>query len=188
MKEIILGSASLRRQELLAKIGVKFKVAVSGIDEMIDEKNPLKCVRRLAYLKGMDVLSTNTDALVLTADTIVELNGKILGKPKDEKDAFLMLKNLSGKTHRVITAVFIGTKTEYELFHEETFVTVNKMSDSEIANYITKENVYDKAGSYAIQGDFGKHVSYIKGDYYNVVGLPLARVYEILKKKGIINA
>ncbi len=187
MREIILGSASIRRQDLLAKIGVKFKVSVSSIDENINIKNPLKHVRSLAYLKGIDVLNTNPDAFVLTADTIVVLKGKILGKPKDEKDAFLMLKSLSGKTHKVITAVFIGDKIEHELFHEETVVKVNKMSDSEIATYITRENVYDKSGSYAIQGDFGKYVSYIKGDYYNIVGLPLARVYKILKKKGIIN-
>lgn len=187
MKEIILGSASVRRQELLTKMGVKFKVVVSKVDENIGIKNPLNYVSKLAYLKGIDVLNRNSESVVLAADTIVELKGEILGKPKDERDAFSMLRKLSGNTHTVITAVFIGDKDSYVLFHSKTLVKVNTLTDSEIAIYLSSEDVFDKAGSYAIQGAFGKHISFIKGDYYNVVGLPLAIVYEALKARGIIN-
>lgn len=184
--KFILGSASARRQELLKKINVNYEVYISNIDEELDIKNPLKYVLKIAHLKGIEVLAKNTDALVLTADTIVKYKNEILSKPRGEEDAFLMLKKLSGKTHSVITAVFIGDSNGYDLFYEKTKVVVNHLTDQEIRDYLKTSEAYDKAGAYAIQGEFGKHIKKIKGDYYNVVGLPLNKVYRKLKIKGII--
>lgn len=184
--KIILGSASLRRQELLKKINVDYEVYISNIDEDLDIKNPIKYALKIAHLKGIEVLSKNPDCLVITADTIVKYKNEILGKPKSEEDAFLMLKKISGKTHFVITAVFIGDSNEYDLFYEKTKVKVNLLTDQEIKDYLKTKEAYDKAGAYAIQGEFGKYIKKIKGDYYNVVGLPLNKVYKNLKLRGIL--
>ena len=119
------------------------------------------------------------DFVVISADTIVAIEGKILGKPKDKSDAIQMLKSLSGRKHSVYTAVFVynSLKDSYESFVEDTPVEVASLSSEEIEDYLEKKEPYDKAGAYAIQGYFSRYIVGIEGDYYNVMGLPVGRLY-----------
>ena len=123
--------------------------------------------------------------MVISADTIVAIEGKILGKPKDKSDARQMLKTLSGRKHRVYTAVFVynSLKDSYESFVEDTPVEVANLSSEEIEDYLEKKEPYDKAGAYAIQGYFSRYIVGIEGDYYNVMGLPVGRLYRDYLKK-----
>ena len=125
------------------------------------------------------------DFVVISADTIVAIEGKILGKPKDKSDARQMLKTLSGRKHRVYTAVFVynSLKDSYESFVEDTPVEVARLSSEEIEDYLGKKEPYDKAGAYAIQGYFSRYIVGIEGDYYNVMGLPVGRLYRDYLKK-----
>lgn len=175
-KEIILASASPRRTEILSLARVKHRIVVKDHEEIIDEtKDAEDIVKDLAYQKAFAVYKDYQDEIVLGADTVVVLDG-ILGKPKDREDAFRMLKKLSNKTHKVITGVAILSKEAKRIFSETTNVTFRKMTDEEIYEYIDNENVYDKAGAYAIQGMASKYITKIDGDYYNVMGLPISRV------------
>lgn len=179
-KEIILASASPRRTELLTLAGIKHKVIVLEHEEVIDsKKSPSDIVKSLAYQKANAVFEKYNEDVVIGADTIVVLD-EILGKPKDRQDAFRMLKKLQGNTHQVMTGVAILSKEKQLVFYESTNVTFKKMSNDEIYEYIDSENVYDKAGAYAIQGSACKYISKIEGDYYNVMGLPVQRVYSEL--------
>lgn len=181
-KKIILASASPRRTEILTLAKINHEVIVKDHKEVIDQtKTPIQIVKSLAYQKAKAVFDDYQDDIVIGADTIVVCD-KILGKPKDRLDAYKMLKMLSNKTHQVITGVAILSKERISNFAEVTNVTFKEMSDEDIYEYIDSENVYDKAGAYAIQGMAGKFISKIEGDYYNVVGLPMCRVSEELRK------
>lgn len=188
--KIILASASPRRKELLELLNVKFKVIPSTIKEITTKKLPNDIVIDLAKQKANDVKSkVNQDCIIISADTIVVLNNKIMGKPKNQDDAFNMLKALQNNTHSVFTGVYIIIResnifTEYN-FYEKTDVTMYKISDENIMNYIKTNEPMDKAGSYAIQGIFSVNIKSIKGEYNNVVGLPIAKLYNFLLKKGI---
>ena len=173
MRKIILASASPRRKELLEQIGLEFSIMPSYAKETYKETRPDKIVEELSALKAIDVADRLDDSyIVIGADTIVVADEKILGKPKDEKDAFLMLESLQGKTHQVYSGVTLvvshGDKKIIKRFHEKT--------KEQIKAYIATGEPMDKAGAYAIQGFFAQYIKGIVGDYYNVVGLPLAHL------------
>lgn len=182
--KIILASASPRRKELLTQIGVKFDVMVSDKETDIDSSNPVKACEKQAMQKALDIeekaaLKYREDYIIIAADTIVSLEGSILGKPKDREDARLMLERISGKKHKVYTAVcvFNSRLKTHKSFVEETAVEVAELSKEDIDFYLSKDEAYDKAGAYAIQGFFSRYIVGIEGDYYNVMGLPVGRVY-----------
>lgn len=182
MKNLILASASPRRQELLEKCGVPFTVDVADIDETMNEENDLALeVQELAYQKAKTVLARHQDAIVIGSDTIVTLDHKVLGKPKDKEDAIEMLKELSGKTHEVITGLaIISSKKEFKTV-SKSFVTFEVLTEEEILRYVETNEPMDKAGAYAIQGIASRYISSIQGDYYAIMGLPVSIVYEELK-------
>ena len=182
IKPIILASASPRRTEILTLAGIPHRVVVLEHEEVIDNtKAPIDIVKSLAYQKANAVFEKYPNEIVLGSDTIVVYD-EILGKPKDKIDAYRMLKKLEGKTHQVITGVAILSSMKKIMFAEVTNVTFKNMTDDEIYEYINSENVLDKAGAYAIQGSACKYISKIDGDYYNVMGLPVHKVYHELKK------
>lgn len=184
--KFILASASPRRKEILENVGFCFDVIPSENEEKIKgDLSPKDTVEALAYQKALDVYSSYPDSVVLGADTIVVFNGEILGKPKDKADAKRMLKMLSGQTHEVRTGyAVLGGNTEIVL-SECTLVTFFALSDEEIENYANTGEPMDKAGAYGIQGKGGLLVRSILGDYFNVVGLPVANVSRCLKMVGI---
>ena len=195
-KRIILGSASPRRRELLEQIGVEFEVKVSGKEEVHYSLDPAAIVKELALMKAENVAeelgaadTQEKDIIVIGADTVVVLDGEILGKPKDEADAERVLKALQGGSHDVYTgAAFLtyGRNGDKEVcsYAVGTRVFVNPMTENEIRAYIATGEPMDKAGAYGIQGRFAAYIEKIEGDYYNVVGLPVSRVYETLKVLG----
>ncbi len=182
---IILASASPRRRELLAQAGFTFDVVPAHVPEVQKTgEDPIHFVTRLAREKAEAVAATHAltpDTLVLGADTIVVVDEEILGKPRDEADAARMLRQLSGKTHQVITGVCLAKGRERQRAAEVTFVRFNTLSDSEIAAYVATDEPLDKAGAYAIQGRAGRWVPRIHGCYFNVVGLPLALVSSMIE-------
>ena len=189
--KIILASASPRRKELLEQIGVDFEIAVSDKETEIDCMDPVEACRKQAYNKALDIVEKSRlkygdkDFVVISADTIVAIDTKILGKPKDKSEARQMLETISGRKHRVYTAVCVynSLKDSYESFVEDTPVEVASLSSEEIEDYLEKKEPYDKAGAYAIQGYFSRYIVGIEGDYYNVMGLPVGRLYrEYLKE------
>ena len=189
-KKIILASASPRRYELLTQLGLTFTVEpAQGEEKIQDHIPPEEIVKRLAYAKADEIrkrhikedLSDNS-TLIIGADTIVVKDGRILGKPADEADAYAMLMSLSGSTHQVYTgAALISAEWEVQ-FCEKTDVTFYPMTKQEITEYIQTGEPMDKAGAYGIQGIGGRFVKEIHGDYNNVVGLPIARLYHVLKE------
>ena len=192
-KPLILASASPRRKELLTKADIPFVVMPADIDESCDIEDPAEAAEEVSCLKAEYVADKlikeeKRDAFViLSADTIVSIDGKILGKPKDEEEAFEVLKELQGRDHEVYTGVTIAVKqsgrdVRYRQFHEKTRVRIYPVSDEQIRDYISTGEPLDKAGSYAIQGSFAKYIKSIKGDYSNVVGLPVGRVFKELKQ------
>lgn len=182
---IILASASPRRQELLKKITDDFIVDPSSYDEsLLKEDNPIKFAITAAMEKAKDVLIKHPKDIVIGADTIVVLDGKILGKPKDTHDAKETLRSLSGKTHQVITGVVVlnGVTGKALFTRAITKVTFNELSDEDIEHYVVNHKVLDKAGSYAIQEIGEKFVSNVKGDMDNVIGLPTEIVRSLLRQ------
>ena len=194
MSRIILASQSPRRRELLAQIGVSFTVEVSDTDENVSGTDPAAIVRELAGRKARAVASHHAGeaVIVIGADTIVVYEGEILGKPQDADDARRMLRELSGNAHQVYTGVCVidmssdrnreHTKDlrpdNREIsFAERTDVFVAPLTDAEIDAYIMTGEPFDKAGSYGIQGTFARHIEKIQGDYTNVVGLPVGRLW-----------
>ena len=182
--KIILASASPRRKELLTQIGVKFEIMISDKETDIDSSNPIKACEKQAMQKALDIeekaaLKYKEDYIIIAADTIVALEDTILGKPKDKEDAKLMLERISGKKHKVYTAVCVlnSRLKTHKSFVEETAVEVAELSKEDIDFYLSKDEAYDKAGAYAIQGLFSRYIVGIEGDYYNVMGLPVGRVY-----------
>ena len=189
----ILASASPRRRELLTQVGLTFEVMVSDADENIEESlSPDELVKRLSLIKAAAVKEELTakgadgDSAVIGADTVVFHKGEILGKPKDEEDAFRMLKSLSGDTHSVYTGVTILLGDETITFANETKVVFDTISDEEIKRYIASKEPMDKAGAYGIQGLGGAFVTSIEGEYANVVGFPIGEFCHILRERKLL--
>ena len=183
----ILASASPRRRELLTQIGLDFEVKVSDADENIEEELPPdKLVMRLSEMKAQavaDELESLEDYCgIIAADTIVYHNGKVLGKPQNEEDAFQMLKSLSGDSHSVYTGVTMLMPGESITFNSETKVFFDTLDDEEIRNYIKTGEPMDKAGAYGIQGFAGAFVTRIEGEYANVVGFPIGEFAHRLRE------
>ena len=183
---MILASASPRRRELLSQIGIEHEVIPSNKDEILPKMHPAKAAEALSRGKALDVAKDIDDkAVIIGADTVVAYAGEILGKPKNEEDAFRMLHMLQGEEHEVYTGVTFVVKEngrEYiESFCESTKVMMYPASEEEIWAYIATGEPMDKAGAYGIQGRAAAFVKKIEGDYNNVVGLPIARLYQILK-------
>lgn len=186
---VILASASPRRRELLMQAGIDFLVCPSEIDEKITQKNPQpnQVVAELSRQKALDVAARRSAGeIIVGADTVVSIDGDILGKPKSKEIAFDMLMRLQGREHHVFTGVTIVKKLEggeqVISFVEDTEVFVRPMTEAEIWEYIDTGEPMDKAGAYGIQGRFGVYIKGICGDYYNVVGLPIAGLYQRLKE------
>ena len=182
MKKIILASASPRRKELLTTAGVEFEVLVSDADETIPEGTlPADAAMLTAEKKALAVAEKCTNAVVIGADTIVVLDGRILGKPKDEADAKAMLRFLSGREHEVITGVCLTDGTKIEKFAQVSRVGFYELTDDEISAYVATREPMDKAGAYGIQGRGCVLVERIEGDYFNIVGLPVAATVRAIK-------
>lgn len=190
MTKIILASASPRRAELLRQIGLPFEIRVSGVpEEKISEKNPAKLVEELATAKALAVANKVSpgEAVVIAADTVVCVDDMLLGKPKDPQDARRMLLLLSGRSHRVLTGLAVVALPAKEVLShvEVTEVFMRRLSEEEIAWYIASGEPFDKAGGYGIQGKAAVFVEKIAGCYFNVVGLPLAALWQLLKELKI---
>lgn len=182
MQDVILASKSPRRKELLSQIVDNFTIDSSSNPEIIDKKWPLKDVpRHLAILKAQEVANRHPNSIVIGADTIVLIDNEILGKPKDQEDVIRMMKLLSNRTHLVITGVCLIKDHKLKSFSCITKVTFKKLTENEIASYATLDSVYDKAGAYAIQEDAKDFIVKIKGDYNNVIGLPISKLKKYLK-------
>ncbi len=203
MSRIILASASPRRKELLEQIGLEFEICPAKGEEVITKTIPEEVVMELSKQKAEEIavmvttynenhkeITTPTDILIIGADTVVAYDGQILGKPKDEADAKRMLSMLSGNTHSVYTGVTLclidkNGRVGEVVFAEKTDVTMFPISEEEIERYVATGEPMDKAGSYAIQGKSAIFIEKIDGDYNNVVGLPITRIYQKLKDIGI---
>ena len=204
---IILASGSPRRRELLKMIYNDYEVITSDVDENIEELAPDKIVETLSNRKAKavydkvmnEVMSTDKsgaaipseqDLLVIGADTIVYYDGEVLGKPEDEEEATSMISMLSDRTHQVYTGVtlytYIKGKERVISFSDKTDVTFYYMDKFDIADYVKTGSPLDKAGAYGIQDSFAKHVKKIDGDYNNVVGLPVAKLYQVLKDEKLV--
>lgn len=178
---IILASQSPRRRELMGLITKDFEVKVSEVDESLPEGiSPRDAVMYLSKIKAEPF--KNEQQIVIGADTVVAIDNKILGKPKDKQNAFDMLKTLSGKTHSVFTGVTITKGESTNTFAVETRVTFFELNDQEILDYIATKEPMDKAGAYGIQGYGSLLVKEIQGDYFNVVGLPISKLNQELQK------
>lgn len=184
--ELILASASPRRKELLEKIGLPFTVQPAKGEERITQKSPAAVVMELSRQKAEEIAAAQTeDCIIIGADTVVARGDKIMGKPKDAADAKQMLRSIADDCHQVYTGVTLirtGAHPQSVTFQEKTDVCLYPISDAEVDAYIASGDPMDKAGAYGIQGDFAIYVKRIAGDYYNVVGLPIGRVYQELKR------
>lgn len=184
--KLILASASPRRKELLGKIGLEFDIIPAKGEEIVTKNLPWEVVEELSVQKAKEIADMQTEeCIVIGSDTIVAKGEKIMGKPKDEADAYQMLSEIAGDVHQVYTGVTLirtGKEPKVITFAEKTDVHLYPMSDEEIYAYIATKDPMDKAGAYGIQGDFAIHVKGIEGDYYNVVGLPIGKVYQELKQ------
>jgi len=185
--KIVLASKSPRRQELLHVIGIdNFEIIPAVGEETVEEGlTPSETVCSLARQKAEEVFSKCTDSLVIAADTLVFSDGKALGKPKDEEDAFRMLRLLSGREHSVYTGVAVFTAEKKLVCAEKTEVFFNNMTEGEIRAYIKSGEPMDKAGAYGAQGRGSVFVKKIDGDFFNVMGLPLCRLYGMLNEAGL---
>jgi len=193
---LVLASASPRRQELLLAAGIAFTVQPADIDETpLREESPRECAERLAREKALTVFQSHPQDYVLGADTIVVIEKQILGKPRDASDAMRMLRLLAGRTHAVITGVCVvepvgsgqgSVGSKINAASEITLVTFCDLSDDEIRDYVSTGEPMDKAGAYAIQGIASRWIPRIEGDYSNVVGLPVALVYRMLRERGAL--
>lgn len=182
MAEIILASASPRRKELLETAGISFTVKVADVEEVIEKNMSAdKVVMSLALQKASAVAKDNPDAVVIGADTVVVLDGEILGKPKSEENAVELLMMLSGRVHTVYTGVAIIEGEKVKNFCEATQVEFYPLEKEEIEAYVATKEPMDKAGAYGIQGRGCVLIKKINGDYFNVVGLPVSAVYRELR-------
>lgn len=189
-QKIILASASPRRREIMEQVGLEFEIMVSRKEEVYASTEPAEIVKELALLKAEDISSQveRKNVTIIGADTVVAHSGQILGKPKDDEEAFSMIDGIQGENHQVYTGVAIisydenGKKTVVN-DAVETKVYVHSMSRDEILSYLATGEHRDKAGSYAIQGRFAPYIEKIEGDYYNVVGLPISYIYQVIKER-----
>lgn len=187
-EKLVLASASPRRREIMEQVGLNFDVMISDVEETYNSTDPCDIVKEISAQKAEAIVNKTKKkrVTIIGADTVVSHNGKILGKPKTEEEAFQMLKEIQGDQHQVYTGVTIirydacGRKTVLSNA-VETKVYVYEMNDAEIYNYLETKEYADKAGAYAIQGRFAPFIKKIEGDYYNVVGLPISYIYHILK-------
>lgn len=188
MKDIILASGSPRRKELLARLGLTFSVVPAQIEEDISSSQlPQELTQEIAFQKARYVSKRIKKGLIIGADTIVVLEDHLLGKPVNEEDAFNKLSLLNGKRHEVVTGLCVidAASGDVQMEAEITRVYFRKITDTEIRGYIASGECMDKAGAYAIQGRGAIFVDRIEGCYYNVVGLPLTRLYLMLQKRGV---
>lgn len=188
--KVILASASPRRKQILENTKLQFSIEKSNINEVFFEnETPENMVTRLAYEKAFDVAKYNQDKLVIGADTIVVLEDKVLGKPKDEQEAYDMIKNLSNKTHKVITGISLINLSINKIVKDYvvSYVTFKNLSEDSIKDYISTKESLDKAGAYGIQGYGALLVDHIQGDYFNIVGLPISKLSDLLKENFNIN-
>ena len=202
MSRIILASGSPRRKELLEQIGIEFEICPANGEEVITKTVPHDVVMELSRQKALEVagmvvsygdshadITTPTDIMIIGADTVVAYDDMILGKPKDEEDAKKTLRMLSGNAHSVYTGVSVvfiskdGRVGEHT-FYDRTKVKMYEMTDAEIERYVATNEPMDKAGSYGIQGKCAIHIEKIEGDYNNVVGLPVSKLYQELLGRG----
>ena len=186
MKKLILASTSPRRNEILTLSGLRFETEAPLCDETVQLSSPEDYVLELSRRKACAVAHKEPDAYVIGADTIVYANGRILGKPADPKEALNMLKQLQGTNHFVYTGVTVENTQEHKIvsFCEKTEVEFYDFTDEELMAYVDTKEPMDKAGAYGIQGRGAFLVKRINGDYYNVVGLPFARLMKVLKESG----
>ena len=190
-RRMVLASASPRRKELLAQVGFEFDIITSDCEEITTKTKPAEVVEELSCLKATDVADKldkqSEKLLIIGSDTVVALDDNIMGKPKDEEDAFRMLRALQGREHSVITGVTMiftepGKEDKKIVFSKETKVWFYSMNDDEIRAYIDTKEPMDKAGSYAIQGLCAAYIERIEGDYNTVVGLPVAEICKVLRE------
>ena len=189
---IILASGSARRKELLEMMGLKFDVIVSNCDENFEEGLSIEeQSKRLAYIKAKAVFDeTDGDRIVIGSDTMVIKGDTIYGKPKDREDAIQMLKDLQDNKHEAITSICVisqinGKYTE-TVDYDVADVYFKKMTDEEIEKWVDSGNAYDKAGGYAVQSEFGVHIEKINGNFFTVMGLPIHKLYDIIKQLEVV--
>jgi len=191
--DIVLASSSPRRQQILSNLGLKYEIDVCLSEPEWSGERPCEHAQRSAYHKAKDVLNRRMrngikrkeELIVIGADTIVVYEGKVIGKPNNEDDAIKMLCTLCGKTHSVISGIAVVSCAREEVDYEETKVHFREVSEEAIKRYVRTGEPFDKAGGYAIQGLAAPMIDFIEGDYYNVVGLPVAKLFHILEKFGI---
>lgn len=189
---VVLASGSPRRKELLRQLGVEFSCRTSSREEVIRSTDPKSVVAELSAMKAEEVAEQEKGpVLVIGADTVVSHRGEILGKPKNDEDAVRILTMLAGDTHEVYTGVTVLIKENEEIvrrvaFTQATRVQVYPMEEQEIRSYVATGEPRDKAGAYAIQGLFAPYICGIEGDYYNIVGFPIGKLYQKLKAEGIL--
>jgi septum formation protein len=184
---LVLASASPRRQELLRNAGISFELQPADIPEdPLPGEDAKACAERLAREKALAVARQRPHDCVLGADTVVVVDGQLLGKPSDAADAARMLRMLSGRKHQVITGVCLVVSGKPLVASETTFVIVSEITGKDIADYVASGEPMDKAGAYAIQGIASRWIPRIEGDYSNVVGLPVALVYGMLRQAGAV--
>jgi len=184
---LVLASASPRRQELLRNAGISFEVHPAHIPEdLLPGESAKECAERLARAKALAIARQRSNDCVLGADTVVVVDELLLGKPSDAADAASMLRLLSGRKHKVITGVCLVVGGQCSVGSETTSVTMSEISDKEITEYVATGEPMDKAGAYAIQGIASRWIPRIEGDYSNVVGLPVALVWRMLREAGML--
>ena len=182
----ILASKSPRRKEILETLGLEFEVVVADADESSDEKDPYRFVEIISERKGMAVRDRLlaegrdlSDTVIISSDTVVAIDGEILGKPKDEEDAKRMLRLYSGRSHEVVSGICLLCGDRHGVSHEVTKVEFDPLDEETVEYYVRATKPYDKAGAYAIQGLASAYIKGIEGDYFNVVGLPVHRMYRL---------
>lgn len=189
IKRCILASASPRRREILTNLGVSFEVLAADVDEACDLTDPARLCEELAARKGDAVVERLrsagedlTDLLVIASDTVVAIDGEILGKPRDEADARRMLSRLSGNVHRVVSGIYLWMNGVRAVSHDVTEVVFDRIPEEEIDRYLASGEPFGKAGAYAIQGHAAPWIAGIRGDYFNVVGLPVHRLNTLFRQ------
>ncbi|AAC07569.1 Maf family protein [Aquifex aeolicus] len=183
---VILASTSPRRSQILSLLGIEFEVIPAKVEEEVIPGKPVLTARKLAKEKALSVWRENRDAVVIGADTLVFLGNEIIGKPKDEKDAVNILKKLSGKWHSVVTALCVYSPEKVFLTHDIAKVKFRELSKEEIISYVKSGEPMDKAGAYGVQGFGATIVERIHGNFYTVMGLPIVKLYKILRELNLL--
>jgi septum formation protein len=183
-ERLLLASASPRRREILENLGFEFEILPSNVDESeVPWNDPVESAKLLAEIKGVDAQKTRPRKTIIAADTIVLCEGQVMGKPKSSEDAAKMLGTLSGRVHEVVTGIALIKLPNTRIIEaERTKVFFRNLSPEEISRYISTREPFDKAGAYAIQGYASAFIDKIEGDYFNVVGLPVARLFSMFRK------